>query len=313
MASESDSYEGQRSDSLYLQNAEEVTSTEETRKQLKVGDTTSIRKRNVVYDASMATKRRPDYDVEELKEILEKLHFSKLDNIEKASQVNALTKRMKAVEEENTELKNEKKKYNETLCNLKKKLEELNPKLNLKIPELKSKLAKIERQKYEEVIKGKNLEAKVQFLENVNSDLSHAIKELLTDKNVLLLDLQQMQNLYRETDERSKKCDDVKAKYDAMRKELQDVTDKLNQEQDTSLHMYNMFQNERRRHLMYRCCGYCLILVVVILFAIVIIAFGYCLEDSANRNVKQCIQRVVSNIIEYFYKIYFYLHVQLFF
>lgn len=257
------------------------TGIEETQPEGK----THLRRRKIV---STFTSKKPmnqilyDNGIKELNNVIETLLYAKLDSQEKESQVRALREGMKSVKEENRALEQEKKDYCNTIHELEDLLRQKDAELKEK-KELECKLSDTEKQKYKEIQMKETFEQQVQDLQHENTILSKTLHE----KEVLLHDLTEIQQLLQETKERCNELETLEAKYEKVREEL--------------LELMHMQSQEERRSFLKCLCYACLIIAVVIAFFLIIISMAYCLEDKENHNLKQCAQTVISTTLEYLF------------
>ena len=225
--------------------------------------------------------------IECIKIVMEKLNFANLDMKEKKSELRTLKGQIEELKVENVRLKEEK----ETLM---RTLDHLTDSLNKKeenIAQLEKNLSETEKQRYEALRQRKQSQTQVENIKLLNSSL-------ITDVEELKKDLESVQKLYNEVDKKTKEYDVLEAKYDQMYAEL---TEEVCREQDISLQLHNMYEDDQRRRskLYKKVC--ILISVPLIVFLLAFIAFAICLEDSENNNIKKCLKNayVVRLIIEY--------------
>lgn len=176
-------------------------------------------------------------------------------------------------------LKEDKRTYTEAINTLDNRLREKEAALKDEIPLLENKLAASEKQRYEAIKKNGELTEQVDYLLTHNSELCDEAQQLLDEKQTIKHELEEVMALLHEAEERSQKLDMVEANYEHVCEELHEVSEELEREQDTSKHMYNMFQDQIRRNQNRYCCALCPVVIVVLTFGIVIMAFAYCLED----------------------------------
>lgn len=114
---------------------------------------------------------------------------------------------LKSIEEEILKLQEEKKKYNETIHILGGLLQQEEG----KISQLESRLSLTEKQKYREM---RSLQDRLQYLHEMNTELSKNTALSLHKKHDLLHDVEELQKLLHEADRKCNEIEAMKSKYE---------------------------------------------------------------------------------------------------
>ena len=232
-----------------------------------------------------------------LKNVLEDLHSAKLEQKEneakiieceaiieeKETRITNLKVQIDQVELESSELKEETKQYAETNHELERLLTEKREKIH----QLESKLSEKEKQKHKADKQTRKHEKQVTKLQNDISQLIGLIIQLYTDVKYIHREREEVQKLLSEAEKESAESDSLE--------------ERLRHEQKACQHMHSTFQEKIRTMLIVNRSALCFSLAVVVVFAIIIITFGYCLEDKVNHNIKQCTETVFSKVTEFLY------------
>ena len=243
-----------------------------------------------------------------LKNVLEDLHSAKLEQKEnearivaceaaieeKETRITNLKVEIGQVKQESSELKEETKKYAETNHELGRLLTEKREKIH----QLESKLSEKEKQIYNVDKQTGKHEKQVTKLQDDISQLLGIIIQLYTDVKDIDHRRKEVQKLLSEAEKESDEFDYLEAFYEAQCEQLEE---KLRHEQTACQHMHTTLQEKIRTTLKVNRLVVCILLAVVVVFAIINITFGYCLEDKVNRNIKQCAETVFSKVTESLY------------
>lgn len=249
--------------------------------------------------SSVRKRKAPDpieYAMKDITNAMENLRFANLDAKEREARLNALKKELRDVKNENAQLKEEITGYNQTITYLNMLLEEKEKALQ----KLEKKAAAAEKRTYELVQEKGELYERFACLHIQNSEQSIEIQQLLAEKDTLQCNLNEVVGFLRESEDDCKELHALEKIYETACKNHEEVLEELRHEENTSRHMYSMFQDQMRRNKRIIRSALCFIAVVVIIFGAVIILFAYCLEDTINHNIKQC-TRTVINIAAEFY------------
>lgn len=278
-----------------------VTSIEETQQQKKVHRRT---KYNVT--PILTTPITPIGHGKDLKNAMENLHCANLEQKvreakiqeceaaieEKETRINNLKIQINQVKQESIELKEEAMKYAATNHELECLLTEKRKKIHL----LRGRLSEKEKQEHKADKHTGKLQEQVIKLYTDNSDLLRQISQLNTDIRDIERRREEVQKLLSEAEKESAEFDHLEALYEAQCEQLEE---RLRHEQRTCQHIHSTLQEKIKKMLKVHRSALCVVLAVVVVFAIIIITFGYCLEDTVNRNIKQCAKTVLSKVMEF--------------
>jgi chromosome segregation ATPase len=188
--------------------------------------------------------------------------------------------------------------------------------------QLEDRVAAVERENYKILKRKGKMDEQLTYLLQHISDQSKETEKLLTEKQTLQNDLNDLKKFFHETKEELEKFRLQEVKYERVCQQLQGVQEELQQEQDTSQQSYDknrlhpnklrksydknrthqameaLRQKQNTSQYMYNMCGYCIVAVVFSLVAI-IFTFSYCLEDEVNHNIKQCTRAVLDIATDY--------------
>ena len=243
-----------------------------------------------------------DYALKDLGNVMEKLQFAKLDETETKAKLTAAKQELKDVKEEKAESEKEKRLLNETIEDLKKTIGDLTETIEgvkREKDEAVKRIAKAQKKNYEDIKEKEQLTEQLSVSCKNISGMTEQIEKLLTKQQTMEQDLHEMENFRKEADADLQEFDMLEAKYENMCQQVQDVMKELRQEKNIALLMYNMSEDQRIKTEARHRYAYCFIIAVVLIFAVVICVFSYCLEDEANHNIKQCTQTAINIAVEY--------------
>lgn len=237
-----------------------------------------------------------DYAMKDLTNAMENLKFAKLDDKEREARLRVLKKELRGATKENAQLKEDISRYIQTISELKRLLEEKEEALR----KLENKVAVVEKRKHELVQEEGELHKRIACLHIQNSEQSMQIQQILAEKTTLQCNLNMVVGFLRESEDESKQLHALEEKYASACEKHEEILTELGHEQNTSRHMYSMFQDQIRRNRVITLSTLCFAAVVVLVFATVIILFAYCLEDTVNHNTRQCTRTVLNIATEYY-------------
>lgn len=280
-----------------------VTGVEETQQQKQV-------RRRTISTPILTTPTTPiGHAMKDLKNAIESLQFANLEQKvreakiqeceatieEKETRINHLKIQIGQFKQENIQLQEETIKYTATNHELGHLLTEKREKIH----QLESRLSEKEKQKHKADKQTGKLKEQVTKLHTDNSDLLGQIYRLYTDIRDIEHRREEVQNLLSEAEKESAEFDRLEAFYEAQCEQLEE---RLRHEQETCQYIHSTFQEKIRTMIKVHRSAVCFLLAVVVVFAIIIITFGYCLEDTVNRNIKQCAKTVLSKVMEFLYQ-----------
>ena len=238
-----------------------------------------------------------DSSIEGRKKVIERLNFAKFDNKEKESKLRSLETELEDIKTENIKIKEEKENY----CHKISKLTEQLERKDQKSDQLESRLSAAQKERYEDTKEQRQSQRHIETITTMNAELAIRIEQVKSEKEDIQRELNRVQEQYNIiADVRAEELGLLEARYGEIHEELQNAIEELNTERRSSEHQ-NFKRKISRVHIIAK-VAFIFIVVIVIVFAVTLVAFSICLEDSENYNIKKCLQSVVNIIAEYMSK-----------